>query len=267
MDDSEKIFSEFQNVALYKVESKKIKHGAVFSIIWGLLNLFLAIIFLKHSSLNIILVLISLALLTEGIWLLIRLAPWALLADGIFLCAIGVWNIIISILNVGSNPESYVTFFILAVIQIGFGIASFQRYKSFSVLWLRIQSDAGFKQINEIIDGIVKTEPEKTTDFIRFKNRGLFSKEWKGKLFDLIAIFLPYKEMKVICARKEDINVEPKGKIFLSKSLKVSIKIGKDKFNNCAITPEYLKRYEDWKSKIPPVVDASEKEKQVQMGV
>ncbi len=112
---------------------KRLKSGGIGSIIFGIIAIAFGLASAGQNPINAGLAVIGLFLLAEGIWLLASPQPIGLIVDGIALCVLGIWNMMITIYNT-SHAGGGGGFAILGIMQIVWGIQSFRHYHQLKLI-------------------------------------------------------------------------------------------------------------------------------------
>lgn len=241
--DIEQNIEELQKVADYRLVRKGFKWAAIGSIIFGLIAMGTGFGSIEFSPLNAILGLIGTFLLVEGIWLIRTSNPKGMIVDGIALCILGIWNIIITFINAAAGASGTTFFAVLGVFQIIWGIQSFRRYRRFSGVSPEKPSEQSLKQVEEIVKSVTKTKPSESENIIELQ---IGKKPWKGELTGGVGVFATVAGDNVIFARRDEVSFTSKGLVTAGKTQNVSIQIRKRTFDG-KISPESMEHYESWK--------------------
>lgn len=233
-----------QNVADQVVIRRHTRGSAIGSVIFGLINSGIGFWSMGESALNLILGLIGLFLLAEGIFLLVTSNPKGLIADGVAFITVGMWNIVITIMNISQGGEGQAFFAVLGVIQIGWGIQSFKRFDRFSHTGKISVSPDLAGEIKILIEEIKKGNPKKSMDMIQF-NAG--SRIWKGRLAQGRAIMLTTTGDDIQIMPKSDFTIERTGKAMIGSTVYADISL-KRRTMKGTISTEHMERFENWKN-------------------
>lgn len=233
-----------QNVADHVVIRKHMRGSAIGSIIFGVINCAIGFGSAGDNALNLILGLIGIFLLVEGFYLLATSNPGGLIGDGIALMAVGVWNIIITIVNMSEGGGSGAFWAILGVMQIGWGIQSFKRYDRFAHIGkISVSRDLG-GEMQILIEEVKKGNPKKLPDMIQFTAK---QRIWKGRLASKCAIMLTTTGDDIQILPRSGFVIERTGKTMIGSTVKIHITM-KNQTLDGTISPEHMERFETWKN-------------------
>jgi hypothetical protein len=247
---------ELQKAADYYAFLKSVKGKAVPNIIWGVINIIWGLIAMfGMSTVNIVLVLIGVFLLAVGVWSLVTQTLNILLFEGISLCILAGWNIVISILNFATTIASGGSYIgpigiMWAVWQIAWGIDAFTRYRRFSSIQLERPSKEMLQTIERISKPVMKANFKKEPDIIQFNRQSAWTPSvWKGKLNvrGVYSIITSKNGDDVFLVYPQDIEITQSGKF--RKLLKASLKVRGLSFQG-TIDPMSFQRYEAWKKAV-----------------
>lgn len=244
MEDIKKLFGETEKVFAYIKELKEIKSRSIWIFVWGIFNLINGIRHLNASHLNLFLIALGVIMLVQGLSFMFKPRPAGLLSQGITLIVVGLWNIIIFLLEIGTGR-----YFYAGIIQIVFGVVYIVRFKKFKHIWETRPSEETIKKVNLLIESILKPKSSKDKDIIRFRATEFSGHvDWRARLFDEATILIPHKKDRIVILDKSEITIEDKGSVFIGSSRKIAGNIGKDKFKNGTMDADSMKNYRDWKS-------------------
>ena len=228
---------ELRGAGDYHLLRKKLKGGGIGSIFFGVVAIGMGIAFMEESPVNMILVLIGVSLLIEGIWIIRAPSPKGMIIDGIAMCIIGIWNIVVGIAGAARWAV------ILGLFQIYWGVKSFGQYQRFSYLSSRKPSEQNMGQVEDIIKSVTKAKASESENIIELQ---MDNKQWKGELTRDVAVFVTAADDDVIFARRSEVDFTPKGEVVPGKKRERFIKMGGRSFA-VKISPELMERYESWK--------------------
>jgi hypothetical protein len=269
---------ELKKAADYRVFRFNSRVFAFLGLVMGALVVLIYVVYigqLQEHPIGFIPVALGVLTVLGGILLLTRL-PIGMIINGISLSLIGLWflaSLLVAFLFEGSglyydirnvfkgglNAEDIgtilaaVIFICLTIGCISAGIINFVMYKRFSAIPRRKPGEESVRQLNEIISRLAAENPGESRDIIEFKSRN-YRIPWKGRLFGDIGVFGLINKIggctDVVCARRDEVQITNKA-VKISggkpKLLKASFRIGQRNFSG-KISPEYLQRYEAWKS-------------------
>jgi len=239
---------ELQNAGDY-LTIRGIRGGAIGSIFFGMLAIFMGYNSIDNDPLNIVLLFLGFFLIVEGFYVVASPSVGGLILEGIALCSVGIWNIIISIMNLfySGGYSGLSIFFLLGCLQSYWGIKSFVRYTRYSKRDIHKPPDELLKKVKKLVNSTIKADPNKEPDVMIFNVSGILSPEiWKSKLIDDIALFVAQNKSTVIFATKNDVSFVGNGKNSSLKQVPVSISIGQHNFKGVMPAESYA-RYESWK--------------------
>ncbi len=228
---------ELQKVSDYRLIRKNFKGAAIGSIIFGVIAMVMGFGSAEGDLGSMILALIGIFLLAEGIWLLRTSNPKGMIVDGIALCILGIWNIVVGL----AGEARWAV--ILGIFQMYWGFQSFRRYGRFSGISPQKPSEQAVKQVDDIVKSVTKTKPAESEAIIELAIR---NKPWKGQLTGDVGIFVAVSGDDVLFARKDEVNFIRQGMAAPKKPQKISAHIGTRTFNG-TISAESMERYETWK--------------------
>jgi len=244
MEDIKKLFGETEKVFAYIKELKEIKSRSIWIFIWGIFSLVNGINHLQHSRLNLILIAMGVMMLVQGLAFMLKPRPSGLIAQGVTLIVVGLWNVVINLL-----PLDIGTYFVAGIIQIGFGISYIVKFKKFRHIWETRPNDETIEKVNLLTESILNPKPSKDKCIIRFRTSEFAGhKDWRARLFDEAAALIPHKKDRINIIGKSEITIEDKGKVFLFSDRKITGNIGEDKFKDGTMDAESMKNYQAWKS-------------------
>ena len=167
--DGLKKYAEYQSAFKVPTASK------IGSIIFGIIALFAGLGSISSNALNVILVGIGVALLAEGVWLIISPSYLGLLVDAITIACIGVWNIVISFVNAQITGSAVTPWSIYGIFQLIWGITTIIRFRKYSESIETLSRDQ-IDYFKNIADSLYDLSPNDYPDMFSFKS----GKFWKG---------------------------------------------------------------------------------------
>lgn len=228
---------EFQKVSDYRLIRKTFKGAAIGSIIFGVIAIVMGFASAEENPVNVILAFIGIFLFAEGIWLLRTSNPKGMIVDGIALCILGIWNIVVGVAGAARWAV------IIGIFQIYWGFQSIRRYGRFSGISPQKPSEPAVKQVDDIVKSVTKTKPAESEDIIELQ---IGKKPWKGQLTGDVGIFVTVSGDDVIFARRDEVSFISQGVVTPKKPQKISAHIGSRTFE-ATISVESMERYESWK--------------------
>jgi hypothetical protein len=101
--------------------------------------------------------------------------------------------------------------------------------------------------MDRLVKSILKADSNEDEDIIGFQAR-TFNQQlaWRGRLGRNAALFVEKKTKEVLVAGKEDVNIEPHGKVLIGQTLKAAVRIREHKWE-ALVSPRSFDRFRDWK--------------------
>jgi hypothetical protein len=242
--------AEFEKSDLVKTADLKeiwthLRSAGVGSIIFGIVAFALGVSTAEENPVNAVLAVIGFLLFLEGIWMIASPRPKGLIADGIALITIGVWNMIVTIANVSEGGEGFRFFFILGIWQIVWGVQSINRYKHFADISAEKPSKEALAQLDSAVQRIMASSAKDTGDIVEFKVKTVFKEvNWKGKLMEGSALFVGGKKA-MVPVRKGEVKLKLRGDFSRAEIQKAILQLGTQKFIG-TISTESLERLRQW---------------------
>ncbi|MCI0403244.1 MAG: hypothetical protein L0212_06940 [Acidobacteria bacterium] len=235
---------ELQRAADFRSVRKRLRTAAFGSMFFGVFAIGLGIYGLKDSPLNALLVLLGLFLLGEGVWLLVQPTPTGMIVDGIALCLVGLWNILVTIANLAAGAGGPTFALALGFIQIGWGIGSFRRYGRFAHLAGGAASAEAIARVDALVAGIAGASMKTSADIIEFT---VGAQQWKGRLTPELGVFVVGGiDEEVVLAGKSAVIITPQEPV-AGKPFKAEIQLGPHT-HKASLSPEAYQRYQSWRS-------------------
>lgn len=225
---------ELQKASNYLLRSDTMRHGGIWGIVWGIVAIAVGFSSTDASPLNAVLGVLGIFLVLEGLWVVISPTPAGLIADGIAIGAVGLWNIVIGI----QNPSVFLG---IGGWQIYLSCRTFGRYKSFSAIYKNKPAKDVLASVNRTSKTIDQMRWQRVPDLIEFKVGG---KVWKGRLLRDSAVlvqpsgYVEYLERGQLQIQSPD--GCPPRKPFTAK-----FNVANRSFNG-TISPESFERYDAW---------------------
>ena len=194
---------QLQQAWNHRILAATLRSSGVGSVVWGIIAIVIGFMMLEGNSINAVLVLIGIGLVIEGVWLMVSPSPAGLIVDGLALWVLGVWNIIVTLMNMNAGHGSPI-FAVLGCYQFYWGWKSFSRHDQFASL-ANFQPTAD--QSNEAVQMVNATLAAKPDD-ARFPlefQEGQTS--WKARLFDDVAVFIKAGGEEILFVDKDSVNM------------------------------------------------------------
>lgn len=227
---------------------KKIKGGAIGSLIFGVIALFMGLADLSQNDMivkffSLLLMLLGLFLLIEGLIALVKPSPEAYILEGVAFILVGLWNVFIGVLSlIGGEPQAF--FIILGIWQIVLGAKTFKEAKQFQNAINELPDKSILKSIEELVKELLAAKPKQSEEYVEF-NASTFTKnlQWKGKIAGdtLVLYSMPDENLRFL--KQDEIELENKGKVVLGSTIKIDAKIKEipeiqDKKNQEGLLPD-----------------------------
>lgn len=237
---------DMQKTADYRLYTNRIKKEAIGSIIFGIIAVGTGIFF--FNIFNLILMSIGLFLLTCGIWAITNPSPTSLILNGIALIIVGLWNILIPVLEMVFGNFGGVVWLAVGIWQVVMGIQSFKESKKFTRFGSWKPEGHILKEVEDIFNKIKKANPKKEDNIIEFRLTSLKENATvKGEFMGDKVVLVKLPQQTIYFLNNRELEIEIKGKVLMGKQLKMEAKI-KDESNSGLIFPESYQRYEKWKN-------------------
>jgi hypothetical protein len=237
---------KLEAAADYRAVRNGLRGAAIGSIIFGLIAIGMGAAFMSEHAANVILLCIGVFLLVEGIWLIVAPSAKGLIIDGIALCVLGVWNIVVTIMNMSAGA-GHLWGIVLGILQLVWGFKSFGRYGRFASTASQKPDAEIIKQLDDIVKSVTKANLGESSNIIELK---MENKPWRSELSGDTGIFVAVAGEEVIFARRNDVSFEGYETAAPGKdnSREISVLIRTMKFEG-KISPLSMERYKAWKKK------------------
>jgi len=240
--------SQLQSVSNYSRIRKALKAAGGGNVVFGIIAIVMGFGLMEDNPVNAILGVIGLFLLVEGIWIFYFPRPSGMIVDSIAFVIVGVWNILITIVNLRlRGGDGFIFFGALGMSQIICGFQCVRSYKRFPVMPMNKPTDEDIRQVDNVVWTIARAKVKEQSDFVEFQTKTFTAqKVWKGKLSQDLAVFVQGSGQDIVFASKNDVHFVKQGKVLIGKTLKASFRI-RDRKLTGTIAPEIFDRYEAWK--------------------
>jgi hypothetical protein len=235
-------------IAEYYTARRALRRAGWGAAAWGIVNLCLAagFIFYLHP-INAVLAFISLFLLASGIWCLALPGAEGIIASGIAWCLLGLWNISVFVLNLAAGGTPHFWAIALGVLFIIAAVQSFQKYTRFSKALRHGASKDELAEMDKLVKTVLKANSKQDEDIVGFQVRTFGQqKQWRGMLCRKWAAFVDKVWKEVLVASREEVSIEPDGKVLLGQTLKATVRIRDQKWE-ALVSPQSFDRFRDWK--------------------
>jgi hypothetical protein len=236
-------------IAEYHTACRSLRRIGWGGIAFGFFNIVLGVVFIIFlHPINAILVFIGLLLLGSGVWCLAAPGAEGVICNGIALILVGVWNVFVTVINMTAGRTPQVWWAVFGAVMIAAGVQCIQKYARFSQALRNKATAKEMAMMDRLVQSILKAKPKEDEDIITFDVPGWpQQKSWIGELRrDGIAVFVDKMSKEVMVAHKEEIRIEPHGKVLLGKTLKTSVEVA-DYKAKAQISPTAFDRFRDWK--------------------
>jgi hypothetical protein len=250
VDDRDSI-DELHQIAEYRRARKMLRTSGWGALVFGVINIAIAIYWLQFSPINAILLFIALALLGVGIWEVVYPIAAAAIIDGLIAITLGLWNIFVTIINQAAGGPPQVHGIVFTVFMMSWGVSRFVMYRRFEDGLREAPEPEALERLDKVVAKIKKLKSSEADDIIGFRIAARFMRpqqDFKGQLGANAAIFIDKRGHDVLVAHKDEVRIKVKGKVLLGKTLKAAIRVGEHKLEG-TISPESYQRYVDWKTR------------------
>jgi hypothetical protein len=234
-----------QRTADYHVIRKKLKQSAIGSLIFGALAVFIGVMLINESILNLLLIVIGILLLAVGIINLIRPTPEGIIIDGTSLLIVAVWNIIFVALpgmRWGGGPE-HIKWGIIGIFQIVWSVRRFMDYPRYRRALQEKPTPEELEGMESLMKSINKSN-DKEPGYLQFNARAAVL---KGLLSSEAVVFVDKARQEVVVAHRNEVDLAIKGKVLIGTKLKATLKVKAKSFTG-TISQESAGKLQAWLS-------------------
>src|SRR5262249_4213574 len=140
------------------------------SIVFGVINVGLGMAFTFFlGPVNVLLVLIGVFLLGAGVWCLAAPGAEGVIANGVGLLLVGLWNVAVTVLNAAAGERPQVWWAIFGVFLIAAAVQCFQKYARFSAALRHGASPDEMAMMDQLVKTILKADAKKDEDIVTFQ--------------------------------------------------------------------------------------------------
>jgi hypothetical protein len=239
---------ELRLIAEHHTACRTLRRMGWACVMFGVINMGIALMFtVQLHPINAALALIGLFLLAAGVWCLVLPGAEGVLANGIALILVGLWNILITVLNAVAGEPPRIWWALFGAIQIAAAVQGFQKYSRFSrALRYRVSRDE-LAMMDTLVKTILKANSKEDEAIIGFQVRGYTQeKVWRGQLGQDAAIFVEKTSNETLVCDRTEVSIKPQGAVLFGNSLKARVRIG-DQTWEATISPQSFDRFRDWK--------------------
>ena len=247
---------ELQHIANYYCANKKLRRSAVVSILWGIVNGFIAYAIMEECHFKVddmlagvIVAAIACYQVASGIWLFLSPSALGLIAEAIGLLLVGLLNFVFSL---GTRD---ITWAIVGIVQIFNAFIDLRSYKRHRNILSIHPNGKHLEFVKNLIKKIKKQKFSQNSNAIHFQTNTKSGRhKWKGWLMDHHGIFVDVyghhlenkRSPEVFVANREDVEIVKKKKSFFGKNYRIDVFI-RDHIMHGSIHQKSLERYEHWK--------------------
>jgi len=252
-------FTEMQEAADYYFVKKVLKWPVFWGVLFGVINILIGFNVIRDHPLNFIIVIIGFIILINSTWLISTPTPLGIITVGVTFIIAGIWNILITILNISANAqitshgntENFQRFFFwgfLGMLQIVWGLERLGKYSNDIKMPNLEPTDDIQKNINELTRKMQMANPTMDPNVVEFTTTTSFKRQkWKGKFEGKRAIFQDIKAGRLIFADREHVTCVRIRKLLLGETYQAKFQIG-DLEMDGTIYILSLKKFEEWKA-------------------
>lgn len=156
------------------------------SLLFGVIATLMGISGIQNSPLNIILMLLGIGLICEAFW--VKNTPVSrntFIVDGIVLLCIGLWNIIVCMMNSTAQHQTS-AFLILGALQIFWGVQRFRLASTFTVMPAPVGQDEAVIQLTALVRRVRDNKPGTDPGIVEFQAQTSSYKVALGQEYHLI---------------------------------------------------------------------------------
>lgn len=215
------------------------------SILWGIVAIVTGATTLKQADCNAVLLLIGLFLLGAGIAAWRAPSPTTLRLDAASLLTVGLWNIVITILNITAGNTSQGFWGFLGLMQIVWAVQRFVRAGQFNQG--QAASDSLIAEAQSRVRDVRQANRATTPDLIGFQAKG---KSWKARLSGEVVTLVAGAAQEVHFVPSEAFSLVAQEEVEPRRQGRCTIQAGTETWSGKA-SYESLQRYEQvWKASL-----------------
>ncbi|HET6495873.1 MAG TPA: hypothetical protein VFH61_10965 [Thermoleophilia bacterium] len=240
-----------QKLGKYRAVTTKLKRSALMGIAFGMMAVAAVVSgeeAFPQELFGAVLLAIGVAICLVSLWQLTSPSLSGLLAEGVVIIVLGVWNIAVSVLLAGRSMAGEGSWAGVGVVQIGTGIHSIAQYSKLRKDFPEEPSKESIRLVDELVSNLLAMTRKTSEALVEFKSKPFLgqAKNWKGVLLGDAAIFVT-KQRDVTGARKAFVTVKRGRKLALQKTHKAELHVGTEKHKG--LMPAWsLERFEAWKA-------------------
>lgn len=243
--------AQWQKAANYFLLKNTLQGRGAASIFWGLIAIGLGYYSLEINPINGILLGIGVLLFGSGVWLINVPSPAGFILDAMVFFILGLWNIVITILNGGELRF----FIIIGILQIKWAFDALHSYGYFAS---RVTSkppvevlDKVEAKVKELQTAQFAQHPE-VIEFVLKEKEGELP--WKALLEQDKVLLIRQNGAKILFLRPEDLQLTLEATEEPKKLLPITVEIKHPDFTapqtRGKISAESWQRYEQWKKDV-----------------
>jgi hypothetical protein len=223
--------------------------------IWGAINMGFAVLILAATLMGaqssaiaaLLLGIFAFCLFAEGLWLLIAPAPVGVIADGVTLILIGVFNMGIAILSARfseSRSGGLPWFGYVGVVQVILGVRGMARYRLFAPIGAYRPEPPLLRWGDDALKGLARLRPGRDPGCIAFTAGGM---PWKAYLGPEFAVAHARGSGFAAVLERAQLVITPKPSRPLAGAQKVTIVL-RDRALDGMMAVRHLEWYQAWRS-------------------
>jgi hypothetical protein len=234
-----------QKIADYRTIRKSLKSAGIWSIVFGAVALVMGLM----PPTEWILATLGLVLLGTGVWNIAAPRPVGVIADGVTLLMVGVYNLVFTVLALTQGGSSGSHWVMLGVLQLVWGGRRIASYRRFASAFDQQPSDAELNQLDALVDSVRKAKTKESQDVIEIAVEGVHRQNWKAKLSGSEALFVEVAGHDVFFGTRESVNAENRGKVMIGNAVKVTIDVSGHVLKG-TMSSDAWRTWEQWKTGI-----------------
>jgi hypothetical protein len=233
---------DLQQAAIYLTIRNRLRPFGIGGLIFGSLAIMAGSAPPEQAEPDRFIVLLGLALLAIGLWVISAPSYRSLLAVGAVVVCVGSLNIRDALANHSSS-----FWMILGAFQLFWATQCFAQYIHFSKMKPRKPSDDAIRYVQDLYKEVWNSRPAQGYCVIEFKAKGQTGRAW---LMEDSIVMVLSKGQTITIAPKDEVEITPEGQLN-DKMAKVKMRIGAAKMP-VAISHEQVSMFQDWKTAPDP---------------
>ncbi|MBN1916470.1 MAG: hypothetical protein JW889_01070 [Verrucomicrobia bacterium] len=251
MEIREDQLAEIRNLAEYRKELQKLRSSATGSVAFGALAVLGGLRGLDESPVSAVLAVIGTLLIIAGVWQLTSPSLSGIVVNALALFLVGAWNVWVSVYNMRhGGGEMGGRWFVLGVVQIGWGIESLVRHRRLSRVFPQEPSKETVRLVDELITTLRAAKPKQAENVVEFTAKPFVGppEHYRGPLMPGLMV-LASKRHAVLCGAKDEVRLEitPRQRRRRRRTYKAALIVAGDTHKG-TMSRESLERFEAWKA-------------------